>query len=181
MNATIHSIDGEELVPVAIDPETSFIAEVNDKQAKMAALLGAAFWHKVDRTGECWLWTGRGDAGGYGRVHYDGRDGYAHRLAYELLVGAIPDGLVIDHLCRVRNCVNPAHLEVVTQRENILRSDGAGAVNARKTHCKRGHEFTPENTIRIAQGRNCRTCLRMLQREWARKRRAAIRQSQVSS
>src|SRR6266496_2265386 len=86
------------------------------------------FWAKVDRSGgsrACWLWTGKTGRDGYGRIGLGGRGALvrvrAHRFAYELLIGPIPDGLQIDHLCRVRHCVNPAHLEPVTQRENILR------------------------------------------------------------
>jgi hypothetical protein len=76
-----------------------------------------------------------------------------------LLVGPIPEGLTIDHLCRVRHCVNPAHLEAVSERVNILRGNGAGARNARKTHCVKGHAFTPDNLYRDYQGyRRCRRC-----------------------
>jgi hypothetical protein len=80
-------------------------------------------------------------------------------VAYELAIGPIPEGLTIDHLCRNRGCVNPAHLEAVTNRTNLLRGDGIAALNARKTHCKRGHEFTPENTYVWREGtRACRAC-----------------------
>jgi hypothetical protein len=80
------------------------------------------FWGRVDKTGDCWLWTGTLTEKGYGsRVQYQGEQHYPHQLAYRLLVGPIPDGLVIDHHCRVRNCVNPDHLEPVTQEENTRR------------------------------------------------------------
>lgn len=82
----------------------------------------------------------------------------AHRMAYEELVGPIADGLQIDHLCRVRCCVNPAHLEPVTQAENIRRGVSPTAANRRKTHCKHGHEFTTENTRLVPEGRICRRC-----------------------
>jgi hypothetical protein len=85
---------------------------------------------------------------------YDGKVRLAHRVIYEYLVGPIPDGLSIDHLCRVRHCVNPAHLEPVTHRENVLRGQAPTAVNGRKTRCKRGHEFN--RTVR--NGRRCYTC-----------------------
>ena len=86
--------------------------------------------------------------------------GLVHRWAYEALVAPIPDGLTIDHLCRVRHCVNPAHLEVVTLAENIRR---APHYNSRKTHCKRGHEFTPTNAMVYVRKdgrtqRQCRQC-----------------------
>lgn len=83
----------------------------------------------------------------------------AHRHAYEKEYGPIPDGLVIDHLCRVGLCVNPLHLEAVTNKENILRGYGAPAVNARKTHCHKGHEFSEENTHISPQNRRiCKAC-----------------------
>lgn len=110
----------------------------------------------------CWAWIGSRATGGYGSIWRDGRNVHAHRAVYELLVGPIPDGLHIDHLCRNRNCVNPDHLEPVTLVENILRGEGIMALNARKTHCMHGHPFTEENTHwRARDGklwRSCRTC-----------------------
>ena len=129
-----------------------------------------SFWARVDRSSPygCWPWLGRLYPAGYGECHLFG-EGYAHRIAYILTRGPIPKGLQIDHLCRNRACANPEHLEAVTQRENILRGTGASARNAVKTHCIRGHEFTPENTYREPTGgRRCRTCFR----EWDRRRSA---------
>lgn len=120
------------------------------------------FWPKVTKgaPGECWIWTGALDWGGYG-IHWigDSVSRRAHRLAYEWLVGPIPEGLTIDHLCRVRNCVNPEHMEPCTAGENARRSPLAPYnVKAAATACKRGHEFTPGNT-RIHHGRReCRAC-----------------------
>lgn len=127
------------------------------------------FWSKVDKRGpdECWLWTGSLNTPGYAALGVEGKTyNSAHRLAYEWLVGPIPEGMHLDHLCRNRSCVNPAHLEPVTCRENILRGTNPPAQQARQTHCKRGHEFTPENTYRAPSDnrRHCRTC----QREWMR-------------
>lgn len=116
----------------------------------------------------CWLWTGRSSRDGYGRLTYKGRDVSAHRVAYELAKGPIPAGLVIDHLCRVPACCNADHLEAVTQRENLMRGLTIPAVNAAKTHCKNGHEFTPENTYR-APGRPGTRCCRTCQRETGRR------------
>lgn len=124
--------------------------------------VGRRFWEKVDkRDGGCWIWTASLATNGYGRFYPD-PDGVrgvpAHRFAYEDLVGPIPDGLDLDHLCRNRACVKPSHLEPVTRRVNAAR----GIKGALTTHCPKGHEYTPENTyIRQPEGhRMCRACAR---------------------
>ncbi|MDQ0726849.1 HNH endonuclease signature motif containing protein [Microbacterium sp. W4I20] len=114
----------------------------------------------------CWEWLGYVDSNGYG--HHRGK--FAHRVYFEMFNDTeIPAGLHLDHLCRNRSCVNPEHLEPVSPKENILRGVGAGAQNARKTHCIKGHEFTPENTRIMkapnGQTRQCRECNRATQRE----------------
>lgn len=120
------------------------------------------FWAKVDRRSdaECWEWQAARFLG-YGAfgVPVPRRTVRAHRFAYELLVGPIPEGLDLDHLCRNRACVNPAHLEPVTRGENVRRGL-VGALRPPKTHCIHGHEFTPENTYENGGKRFCRSCER---------------------
>ena len=117
------------------------------------------FWYFVTKTDTCWLWTGQLNESGYGRIVDSGTHRvFAHRFAYELLIGPIPDGLPLDHLCRVPSCVNPAHLEPVTTRTNVLRGVAPAAANAVKTHCIRGHPFDDVNTYRDSAGRHCLTC-----------------------
>lgn len=132
------------------------------------------FWSKVDKSGECWTWTGATNHAGYGRRYFRGRNIMAHRVAYILTQGPIADGMQIDHLCRVRLCVNPAHLEAVTQHENIMRSESWSAINARKSSCVNGHEFTAENIYERPDrpGRQCRTCVRERQERASRSRAA---------
>jgi len=127
------------------------------------------FWTKVQKTETCWLWTAA-TTGGYGVIGAGGAgNGYvlAHRYSYETLVGPIPDGLQIDHLCRVRHCVRPDHLEAVERRTNLLRGVSPPAVQSRQTHCKNGHPFESGNTYVDPRGkRRCRTCYQV----WTRAR-----------
>ena len=117
----------------------------------------------------CWIWQSGTNADGYGLFRVDGRMVRAHRFAYELLVGPIPEGLELDHLCRVRNCVNPAHMEPVTHAENMRR--GAHAL---KTHCPREHPYAGGNLYIAPDGkRRCWTCKRAADRAYkARKAQA---------
>ena len=109
----------------------------------------------------CWEWAGWHNHKGYGMFWFEGRDQPAHRVSYTLSVGEIPAGLDLDHLCRNRGCVNPAHLEPVTRGENLLRGDTFNARNAAKTECPKGHPYDDKNTYTTRKGgRSCRTCHR---------------------
>jgi hypothetical protein len=119
------------------------------------------FWRSFeeDEATGCWVWTASRNAFDYGRISVNGKFVKAHRFAYELLVGPIPDGLVLDHLCRNHPCVNPGHLEPVTSRENTLRGETIPAANIAKTHCSNGHPFNDENTLIEGTGkRKCMVC-----------------------
>lgn len=120
----------------------------------------------------CWLWTSTCTRGGYGRFTVArGHLALAHRFAFEHFKGVIPNGLHLDHKCRVRSCCNPDHLEPVTPRENLLRGEGFAAKNARKTHCVHGHEYTPENTLAVPGGRTCRKCRVATERRFRERRK----------
>lgn len=124
--------------------------------------------------GLCWEWTGYKLKHGHGRTTVAGRKVLVHVWVWEHLVGPIPAGLEIDHLCRNTCCCNPDHLEPVTHQVNVLRGNAPAAHHARQTHCKRGHKFTPENTKKGSRGdRVCRTCNRGWQRSYQQRRNAS--------
>lgn len=136
------------------------------------------FWSRVDKTSSetgCWLWTAMKDTGGYGTVSWNGKMKKSHRISYLLTRGEVSKALTLDHLCRNRACVNPDHLEPVTMRVNALRGFGASAQNAKRTHCKHGHELSGDN-LAIYQGkygefRQCRICTRKRAHLWTAKAR----------
>lgn len=126
---------------------------------------------EVDTNG-CWRWQKYVSENGYGHIGVPGTTPkWVHRVAYEAWIGPIPDGLHIDHLCRVRDCCNPEHLEPVTPRENVLRGTGFAAEHAKRTHCPKGHPYDEENTyVRPGRGgRDCNTCRSMASRAKAKR------------
>lgn len=118
-----------------------------------------AKWILAEETG-CWVWTASLTYAGYGRLGVpELGTNLAHRIGWMLYRGPIPEGLVIDHMCRVRCCVNPDHLRVVTKRINSTEnSRSVWALNAKKTHCPKGHPYQGPNLIRLAKSRACRIC-----------------------
>ena len=123
------------------------------------------FWSKVDRKSndECWEWLGSDNGHEYGRFYAGGgKDNpltyYAHRYSYTLYYGEIPEGLEIDHLCKNRKCVNPLHLEAVTTKVNVLRSDSLSAKRARQEFCIRGHPLFGDNLYEAGGKRMCKQC-----------------------
>lgn len=156
------------------------------------------FWPKVTKTETCWLWNAGCFNNGYSSMNVDGKRIGAHRFAYEILVGPIPPGLTVDHLChneaaargecaggvtcRHRRCVNPAHLEAVTSRVNLLRATGAIAViNLAKTECPRGHPYSDTNTYEWRGHRGCRICKYNRNVEWKARVRAAASNGSTQS
>lgn len=151
-NPDTRSVDGRF---VSVDPFERFMSKVREEDRGYAT--------------PCWIWHGSDRGDGYGSFWLDGRTDLAHRVAYTLLIGPIPEGAELDHLCRVRSCVRPLHLEPVTKRVNVLRSNNPMAINARKTTCRRGHPFTGTWRGR----RTCRTCSAIRQQEH-RDRKATV-------
>lgn len=124
------------------------------------------FWTKVDFSGECWNWTGNTiRPGSYGRLRSRGVSVLAHRFAYTRTVGKIPDGLQLDHLCRNKICVNPSHLEPVTNDENHRRAVPFHPLTNR-AHCPKGHAYSQENTRMYRGSRHCRECGRRASQAW---------------
>lgn len=126
----------------------------------------------------CIIWLGPLTPKGYGQTTWNFKHRPVHRLAYELAKGPVPDGLVLDHKCRVRSCCNPDHLEPVTNRENIRRGTGHTAVNARKTHCSEGHPLSGDNLeLRVSAGTMRRRCIKCRKAESARYEKKRVRPS----
>jgi hypothetical protein len=122
------------------------------------------FLDRINKQSYCWTWVGSIGHDGYGRAYYKGKNNMAHRAVYRAFVDEIPPEMTIDHLCRNKLCVNPEHLQVASQRDNILRSDNQASINTKKTHCVNGHEYTAKNTYSYKASRGkgiwraCKTC-----------------------
>jgi hypothetical protein len=141
------------------------------------------FWVKVNKNGPipdyrsdlgpCWMWESALESKGYGQFGIQGRNRMAHRLSFMFYYGPIHDKLEVDHLCRAHACVNPAHLEAVTKRENMRRGVGRVASNMDRTHCWAGHEYTPENLYinPASSQRVCRKCNNRWQRDYQERRK----------
>lgn len=115
-------------------------------------------WSRIEKTESCWNWKGGISVYGYGQFMMNKKNYRVHKLIYELLKGKVPDGLELDHLCRVRHCVNPEHLEAVTHDENVKRGND-GLFQKLKTHCPQGHSYSGDNLYLDKKGyRRCRQC-----------------------
>lgn len=126
---------------------------------------------KTKKFNDCLLFTGYIRNDGYGMIRLGKKCVFVHRFVYACVRGVIKNGLMIDHLCRNRSCVNPQHLELVTNKENILRGVGPTAINSRKTTCKRGHGLIGDNVVITSEGnRRCKVCRNKQSNNYYRKK-----------
>lgn len=129
----------------------------------------------IDIKTGCWNWIGAKYKNGYGAFAIDRRTNCAHRHAYELFIGPIPDKYEIHHKCKNISCVNPKHLSPITRLDHLKEDNiDIGAWQLAKTHCPRGHEYTKDNLKKVPRGRTCLTCHRNKNREYMRKKRGSL-------
>jgi hypothetical protein len=119
------------------------------------------FWAKVEKTPSCWIWHGSRQPRNYGTFKVGGFAVLAHKFIWEMMFGPVPEGLELDHKCRVHSCVNPSHLEPVPHKVNVYRGVSFIPLQAIQTHCKRGHLLAGENLKKTKKGRTCLTCIRL--------------------
>ena len=136
------------------------------EQAERLRVHDSRFWRHVDDSGNCWEWKGTKDRKGYGQFTVNKKHFFAHRWAYEALVGPIAEGMVVDHLCRNRACCNPSHMEIVTPVENVKRGEGITAQNSRKDKCQCGQPYFIAHRKDGRSYRYCRACKNEYQRRW---------------
>ena len=136
------------------------------EQAERLRVHDSRFWRHVDDSGNCWEWKGTKDRKGYGQFTVNKKHFFAHRWAYEALVGPIAVGMVVDHLCRNRACCNPSHMEIVTPVENVKRGEGITAQNSRKDKCQCGQPYFIAHRKDGRSYRYCRACKNEYQRRW---------------
>lgn len=164
------------------------------KQIQVDERLRSRFLHRqirVIRRGdwECWIWQGACDRAGYGVIVRDRQSYRAHRVSYEIFIGPIPPGLVIDHLCRTRNCLNPEHLEPVTIGENVRRGESISMTQGKRTHCVNGHPFSSDN-VRLSSYRQkdftrgtyrkCKECARQIGQRYRERKRTAAQSAKLT-
>jgi hypothetical protein len=143
-----------------------------NKAVDLTQKVNRHFYEKLEVSlNGCWLWKGGLNKGGYGRFRAGTRTIPAHRYSYTLFKGEIPEGLHLDHLCRVHNCVNPDHLEPVTPKENVFRGNSFAAINATKEHCPKGHPYDESNTLLCQRPnkdikRRCKACQSLYMKEY---------------
>lgn len=131
----------------------------------------ARFWSRVEKTPTCWLWIGWKTMSGYGGIKIKGKQYRAHRISLNIHGIETPEGLHVDHKCRVRRCVRPDHLRVVTRTVNVMEnSEGVAAANVKKTHCPQGHEYRGSNLYVHHRARYCVACCRARTAEWRRRK-----------
>jgi hypothetical protein len=132
--------------------------------------LKSRFLNHVEKSNMCWKWLGFKLKTGYGRFGINGIIYYAHRVSYTIFRNNIPEGLVVDHLCKNTWCVNPEHMEIVRQQENVLRGESQQSKNAKKTHCPQGHIYDTNNTrFDIKNRRSCKICTNIRRDIWYKK------------
>ena len=150
------------------------------KRGRPRSTVAQFFWDKIEKTPSCWIWTGKRIKGGYGQMNRHGRSVLAHRFSFELANGLIPEGLLVRHSCDNPSCVNPEHLLIGTQKDNIRDCIERSRkwMPPHKTHCPQGHPYANQEPIRWPNGKihGCRICGYLASRRWLERKRLERRQ-----